>query len=190
VTISHRVRPWFIRKRGLELKPYQTGLPTQTPDTLVLAASLVILRLMTERPALHVRKAVVSDCPAIAILLGQLGYPCTAETVERRMGSAGEPADSVLLATAGEQVVALISFHLMPMLHTDGKWCRITTMVVDENFRGRGVGAALLKEVERIARSHQVSYLEVTCSQRRERAHAFYERHGFQEDSRRFLKMI
>ena len=52
-------------------------------------------------------------------------------------------------------------------------------LVVDERCRGRGIGAALMSEVERWARERGAVKLRVGSRTTREGAHRFYEREGY-----------
>ena len=63
-------------------------------------------------------------------------------------------------------------------------------MVVDERERGSGVGALLLEEVEAWAASRGATDILVNSHLRRERAHRFYERLGYDRTGYRFLKVL
>ena len=65
---------------------------------------------------------------------------------------------------------------------------RLIALVVGEGVRGMGVGRALVEHVEERARAAGCVQLELSSSDRREDAHAFYRRLGFADVSRRFVK--
>jgi GNAT superfamily N-acetyltransferase len=65
---------------------------------------------------------------------------------------------------------------------------RLIALVVDAHARGLGVGRALVAHVEERARPEGCVQLDLSSSDRREDAHAFYRRLGFDDASRRFVK--
>jgi GNAT superfamily N-acetyltransferase len=141
----------------------------------------------------RIREARPEDTPALAALLAELGYPDESESVEARLrGFVRDPSLFVLAADDEGEVVGLASGTMMPLLHEDGSWCRLSALVVGENSRRAGVGAALVAAVEERARAAGCRYLEVTSGERpgRETAHAFYEALGLEQVSRRYLKAL
>jgi GNAT superfamily N-acetyltransferase len=121
-----------------------------------------------------------ADAVAVAGLLGELGYPSTAEQVSRRLEIwVNEPYSRVLLAADGPRVVGSMSVHAIPHLERDGRWLRIESLVVAAGARGTGAGRLLVRAAEKLARSWDCHAIEVTSSRHREGAHAFYRRLGF-----------
>jgi GNAT superfamily N-acetyltransferase len=140
-----------------------------------------------------VRDARPEDAAALAALLSELGYPDHAERVGvRALSLAADPASFLLVADGGEGPCGLASASVMPLLHEDGSWCRLSALVVAEGRRQAGIGRALVTAVEERARAAGCRYLEVTSGDRpgREAAHAFYRALGLEEVSRRYLKEL
>jgi ribosomal protein S18 acetylase RimI-like enzyme len=67
---------------------------------------------------------------------------------------------------------------------------KLSAIVVDELHRRRGIGEALVQEMEREARQRRCSLIFLTTAGRRDDAHAFYERIGFESTGRRFAKSL
>jgi GNAT superfamily N-acetyltransferase len=96
----------------------------------------------------------------------------------------------VYVAEMDGAVVGFAAVQVVPLLERERPLCRLTALVVDEEARRPGVGRALLERVEDEARRLGCERLEVTSSVQREDARAFYERLGFEERPRRFLKTV
>jgi GNAT superfamily N-acetyltransferase len=136
-----------------------------------------------------VRIAKPRDRVRIAELLEQLGYPMDPAVIQEKLSSLAEsPTDRILVAESGGQVVGIVSFHITPLLHEESDAGRVTAMVVDSEFRGKGIGTLLLREAEQWAWSCGCSRVEITSGDHRPDAHRFYEGHGYRCDERRFLK--
>jgi GNAT superfamily N-acetyltransferase len=127
----------------------------------------------------HIRRMVQGDTVAVAELCTQLGYPATADDIDRRaavIDTRGQGA--VLVAEEDGRVVGWIHVIATPVLETD-LYAEIAGLIVDERCRSRGVGLALLHAAEAWARDAGCRTIRVRSRIARERAHAFYERHGF-----------
>ena len=142
---------------------------------------------------MRIREARPEDAPALAALLAELGYPDGDERVRSRVAAfACDPSSFVLVAEDGGRLLGAASATVMPLLHEDGGWCRLSALVVSESSRRAGVGRALVADAEGRARAGGCRYLEVTSGERsdREAAHAFYEALGLEQVSRRYLKEL
>jgi predicted N-acetyltransferase YhbS len=141
----------------------------------------------------RIREAGPADAPAVSALLTELGYPEDLARVAARVEELGrDPASLLLVAEADGDVVGLVSATTIPLLHEDGRWCRLSALVVTEKRRRGGAGRRLVEEVEARARTRGCRYLEVTSGERPERAaaHAFYEALGLEQVSKRYLKEL
>jgi GNAT superfamily N-acetyltransferase len=139
--------------------------------------------------AVTVRRARAADVPAVVDLLGQLGYAPQAPWV-RTWVCTTAPDDRCLVAEVAGRVVGLAHLHRVPFLTESTYRVRLTALVVDEAVRSRGVGALLLAAAERTAREMGATALELSTSDRRLRAHRFYERHGYTQRSRHYRKAV
>jgi GNAT superfamily N-acetyltransferase len=119
-----------------------------------------------------IRTAKPSDAEFIAVLSGQLGYPVTPEEMVQRLGGLTD-ADAVFVAEHGWIHVAERRSLESPT-HAE-----ILALIVDVKHRGAGVGRALLDRAAAWARERGLAELRVRSNVVREKARAFYERHGF-----------
>jgi GNAT superfamily N-acetyltransferase len=148
---------------------------------------------MTSEPEhrVTIRLATQRDTDAIAPLLGQLGYPASAgELGERIERLTDRPDGEVLIAELDGDVVGLAAYQLIDVLERPDPQCRITSLVVDDRFRRRGVAYALLHTIEEAARDFGCFRLEVTTHPDRVEALAFYLASGFEERPRRLTKPL
>ena len=136
-----------------------------------------------------VRDAGPADAPAIAVLLGELGYPSGEEEFRRRFEAYSRVgrAHLIVVEEAGE-VVALAAMQVMPLVHRDLPVGRITAMVVRSDRRRVRLGRLLEEELERFARREGCGRIDLTSRRRRKEAHAFYRALGFEDTSLRFVK--
>lgn len=138
---------------------------------------------------LAIRQAHPADHIGIASLLRQLGYEASpALMLEKLEALHSSPTDSAFVAVTPHALVGCISLHALPLFHAQGCLGRITSMVVDERYRGHGIGTALITQAERWFDSLGCTKLEVTSADARSSAHRFYERHGFARDGQRLAK--
>jgi GNAT superfamily N-acetyltransferase len=147
--------------------------------------------------SLTIREARDEDAPAISGLLGELGYPTPPDAVPRRLaklradgGQWTVVAEEVDDAGGQAQVVGMATVIVRHMISYEEPFARLSSVVVTEGWRSRGVGAALMARTEEICREQGCSVIEVTSAEHRPRAHDFYRRLGFEERPRRFIKRL
>ncbi|MHB8680996.1 MAG: GNAT family N-acetyltransferase [Acidimicrobiales bacterium] len=89
---------------------------------------------------------------------------------------------SLLVAdVAGQGVVGTVDMVLVPNLsHGALPYAFVENMVVDEPWRSRGVGEALMRAVIERAEAAGCFKVQLDSLRTRARAHAFYERLGFE----------
>ena len=138
-----------------------------------------------------IRPAKINDSIAIQSLLGQLGYPIFDEQeVVEKIKLHQQPGYCILVSEIENKVVGYISMHWFELMHWKGSIGRFSSFCIDETFRSKGVGQALLKEAEAFLIKQECIKLEVTSNLRRARTHEFYLKAGYVEDSRRFVKVL
>jgi GNAT superfamily N-acetyltransferase len=137
-----------------------------------------------------IRDAVPADAPAVARLLGQLGYPTEPAAAASRLERLGIVGDRVLVAEAGDEVVGLAHLQVTPTIERDRPAAKIGALVVDESRRGEGVGRALIDALDEEARARGCGILFLTTNARRTDAHEFYRRVGLEETGKRVTKTL
>jgi GNAT superfamily N-acetyltransferase len=139
---------------------------------------------------LTIRDAEARDADAISALLGQLGYPATAEALPPRLERLQIVGDRVVVADLDGAVVGLAQLHVSPTLEYERPAAKLAALVVDASHRGEGVGRALVEAMEAEARARRCELLFLTTAARREDAHEFYLRVGLEETGKRFAKSL
>ncbi len=121
------------------------------------------------------------DAVAVNQLSGQLGYPHTlAETGERMRLMLPDANNHLLVAVVTEEVVGWIHVSKVLLLES-GAFAEIAALVVDEKYRGNGVGEQLVSAAKVWCAGETVLRLRVRSNVLRTRAHQFYLRAGFRE---------
>jgi GNAT superfamily N-acetyltransferase len=139
---------------------------------------------------IDIREARRADAPTLTKLIVALGHPITEANVSRnleRLAATGLPP---LVATAGDDVIGLCGLSEMVTIHRDAPVGRISILVVAEQHRSGGIGALLVAEAEKRLEARGCKMIEVTSNMRRERAHGFYEKLGYQRTSFRFMRRL
>ena len=138
-----------------------------------------------------VRQAAAADVPAIAALLGELGYPTTGEQAAERLERiAADPSTVGYVAEVEGEVAGLGALHAQNLVERDELGCEVAALVVGERFRRRGIGELLMGAIEAEARARGARYVVLNTAHRRGDAHAFYEALGYQHTGRRYAKKL
>jgi ribosomal protein S18 acetylase RimI-like enzyme len=138
--------------------------------------------------SLEIRKAAESDLPAVLRLYAQPGMDNgrvlnvdAAAKILRRMGT--YPEYAVYLAAADDgSVVGTFALLVMDNLaHMGTPSAVVEDVCVDEQFRGQGIGRAMMDFAMELARQHGCYKLALSSNAAREGAHAFYRSLGFEQ---------
>jgi GNAT superfamily N-acetyltransferase len=138
---------------------------------------------------LSIRRAIASDLPRLVELLQQLsldepredaGEPVADVYREAFARIDADPSQRILVAESEGRIVGTLVVIVVANLSHRGKpWAVAENVVVDAAARGQGVGEALLREAEAIARASGCYKLSLTSNKQRADAHRFYGRLGF-----------
>jgi GNAT superfamily N-acetyltransferase len=128
----------------------------------------------------EIRPAQEADCARIAELAGQLSYPSTPEEITQRLTEMnGDMYHAVFVAAlASGEIAGWIAVFVYRTVEADAR-AEISGLVVDERYRSQRIGERLLARSEEWARARGCNVIGLRSNIIRERAHAFYERHGY-----------
>lgn len=146
-----------------------------------------------ESSHVRIRPAKAGDAARLAELSGQLGYPASANEMRQRLARlTGKRQHAVFIAEApAVGVVGWLHVSVTPLLEAPLR-AEVNGLVVDENYRSHGAGALLLAAAESWARKRRCTAVSVRSNVIRDRAHQFYERHGYQHSKtqKAFRKLL
>jgi GNAT superfamily N-acetyltransferase len=137
----------------------------------------------------RIRAASPDDSKQLAALVEQLGYRADERFIRDQLAQlASQPGTTVFVADDNGAITGLLCLSIIPLLHVSGGLGRISALVIDSQFRGKGVGRRLVAEAEEFAWNTGCARIEITSGDHRPDAHAFYEAIGYFQDCRRFIK--
>jgi GNAT superfamily N-acetyltransferase len=133
-----------------------------------------------QESAITIREAAPEDCAAVAALAGQLGYKSSPEQVAQRLRYFGASTEHNIFVAQipGGEIVGWIGMYIVRTISSDAR-LEISGLVVDEKHRSRNVGARLLKSAEEWGAARGFTQVTVHTNVLRQRAHLFYEHHGY-----------
>ena len=128
-----------------------------------------------------IRRAGSSDADRLAVLSGELGYPTTAREMKLRLRRVKPAANNAIFVAESREgeVIGWLHVSVSYLLEVPLR-AEINGLVVSEEARSRGAGARLLEAAESWARKKKCAGMSVRSNVIRERAHAFYERNGYE----------
>lgn len=136
-----------------------------------------------------IRAATLNDIPSLHTLFMQLGYQTEPENLKRHINDANT-SFTMLVAEAEQQVRGVIVVNFITPVHENGLWALISALVINESARGTGIGQKLLIAAEQHALDKGCTQIELSSSEKRVRAHNFYENNGYKEVRKRFVKRL
>jgi len=109
---------------------------------------------------------------------------------ERLLQLLARPEYITLVADVSGEVVGMVGASLGHALEFDGPYGRLTGLIVDARWRGRGLGRLLMHAVESALRGRGAAVLTLTSGKHRSEAHAFYEAIGYEVTGIRFARRL
>ena len=128
---------------------------------------------------LELRRATSKSLEEINNLLPQLSKTPKPLSLKLLESIVKDKNTCLVVAKEGTQIVGMATLILM--IAPNGKRAVIEDVVVDEKYRGKGIGEKISKKLVAIAKSKKVKRIELTTGQRRIAAHRLYEKVGFKK---------
>ena len=138
-----------------------------------------------------IRRAEQRDADAIAMLYRTaLGYAeMTGKAVSARMTQMAARGGYInYVAEVNGAVAGMISTRRSLALEVNGEYMAVIGLMVSDEFRGMGLGRALIMRAESDARMDGITFFKLSSGMTRTGADAFYEKLGYQKNGFRFTK--
>jgi ribosomal protein S18 acetylase RimI-like enzyme len=139
------------------------------------------MTFLSKNPPIKIRRAKPKDAAQIAKLSGQLGYPTTTTEMRKRLPLVlrDKRAACFVAETDEAGVIGWIHVSVCPLLEVEGR-VEVNGLIVDEQTRSGGAGWRLLLAAEKWTLKMKCKSVSVRSNVIRERAHAFYLKHGYE----------
>jgi N-acetylglutamate synthase-like GNAT family acetyltransferase len=138
--------------------------------------------------SVRVRNAAAGDAEAVKRLYRQLvpGDDAVCVLPERLTQIADDDCNLLLVAVIAGSVVgtASLTICLDPMYRFQ-PYGLVENVIVSPGTRSQGIGAALMRALGEVASERDCSKLMLLSNAKRERAHTFFERCGFDGNTKR-----
>jgi GNAT superfamily N-acetyltransferase len=95
-----------------------------------------------------------------------------------------------IVAKSGNRIIGFASLFVKYSLGDKGRIGLIDELVVDREFRNKGIGKKLLAEITAMAKKSSCKDLVLTSAFYRKGAHRFYLKNGFRKTAYEFYKKL
>ncbi|WP_232510213.1 GNAT family N-acetyltransferase [Paenibacillus crassostreae] len=144
-------------------------------------------------PTLCIRNFKWDDLERLTALMRELNYPTTLAVMKERMEEMeSSPLHCTLIAEVNDKVVGEISLRNVVSYANAEPSTQITSIVVDKDYHGQGIGKRLVRNAEEWSKSNGSKLLFLKSGNRVERAPArsFYKHIGFTNVGYLFSKSL
>jgi len=143
---------------------------------------------------IEVRDLKIDDIDGLVNLLGQLwpNKSIDKKAVKRviEKGLINGHQIYICATTDDENLVGFCSLTIKNNLWLSANLGNVDELVVDSEYRRRGIGKLLMNEIEKIAQNHNCKRIELDSAFHRTIAHDFYMGIGFEKRAYLFSKEI
>lgn len=129
-----------------------------------------------------VRDANINDTLQLCQLLIQLNYDMDSDTMRERIEAFQKDRHHLLVIEKNQQIIAAIAFACYEQLRLPGCCCHIDALIIDQEYRGQGLGKKLVASAETYAQQYGAETIELKSANHRIKTgtHAFYIGLGYQ----------
>lgn len=142
---------------------------------------------------ISIRELTIDDLDGLIELLKQLwiDQKIDRESVKKIIGNGLQNNYQIYIcATDLGKLIGYCSLTIKNNLWMSANLGYVDELVVDSEYRNRGIGKQLMSEIENIAKSHGCKRLELDSAFHRTNAHEFYDKLGFWKRAYLFTKEI
>jgi len=95
-----------------------------------------------------------------------------------------------IVAIEENKIIGILTSELQVKLHRAKKQSFIEDLIVDKDYRNKGIGKALLQNAVEYAKNNDCEVVELTSYIKNENAHRFYENNNFIKHSYKFKQYL
>lgn len=140
--------------------------------------------------AIRIRPFAETDVDGLVTLLGELGYPTSADDLLARFARFGDDHHTLIAESPDGTITGFIGLVVVPVYEYSAPVGYILALSVGSAFQGQGIGKALVTAAEDWFRDRGAHDIRVNSGLHREGAHRFYESLGYQKTGLRFRKAM
>src|SRR5262245_58078587 len=130
---------------------------------------------------IFIRTITEEDAEAVNLLSTQLGYTMPIEqTLANIKLVLGTNGHSAFVAVDENKIIGWIGVAVALQIES-APFCEIRGLIVDEKYRGHGIGKLLIDKVKEWSRGTGNKTLRLRCNMIRTGSHLFYQHLGFKE---------
>ena len=145
---------------------------------------------MSSRYGLEIRAANAGDAPGLSDLLGRYGHAVEPRILAERLDALRAEPGTALIALEWGPPSGLVVVHWYRTLESATPIAQVTTLLVDEDARRRGIGRLLVKAGAQAARVAGSDTLELLAPPDHADLRAFCLATGFTEAGSRFSRAL
>lgn len=141
---------------------------------------------------MEIRKAKLDDIEGIFELLnelyaGKIEYNIFSKIYMEKLNDCN---NYYIVAIENKKIIGILISEISYKLHKSKKVSFIEDLIVNEQYRNRGIGKLLIEDAIRYAKKLECEVVELTSYITNENAHRFYEKNGFKKHSYKFKKYL
>lgn len=134
---------------------------------------------------MKIREVELRDAESLKKLVAQLGseYEMTTDTIKARIVAFNKPYHKIFVVEQNASILGVMAIACYEQLRLPGKCCHIDTLIVDKDFRGKGIGKMLMEKLENYVKENNSITIELITANRRRISgtHDFYKTLGFKD---------
>jgi len=128
-----------------------------------------------------IRRIAERDAEAVNALSTQLGYAMPIEETLANIRSVlATKGHNAFVAAYENRLIGWIGVAIALQIES-APFCEIRGLIVDETYRGHGIGRLLIERVKQWGKETGITILRLRCNTIRKEAHLFYHHVGFKE---------
>ena len=138
-----------------------------------------------------IRNILNGDFEILTGLIKELGYPSTVSKVSDRLSKINSnECYKTLIAEVDGEIIGFIGLCKLYAYEYDGAYVRIIALVVNEQYRGKGIGTKLVESAEKWALDEEAIAITLNSAINRKGAHEFYKSNGYDIKGYSFSKTL